>query len=77
MVTQQKLGMDFVACTSKKYFPDAKLVEYCEGVAKEQEQPLHWTEDVKEGTKDADVIYTDVWVSMVNRMRSGRNVFMI
>ena len=35
MVTCAKLGMDFVACTSKKYFPDAKLVEYCEGVAKE------------------------------------------
>lgn len=64
MVTCAKLGMDFVACTSKKYFPDAKLVEYCEGVAKETGATITLTEDVKEGTKDADVIYTDVWVSM-------------
>ena len=64
MVTCAKLGMDFVACTSKKYFPDAKLVEYCEGVAKETGASITLTEDVKEGTKDADVIYTDVWVSM-------------
>ena len=64
MVTCAKLGMDFVACTSKKYFPDAKLVEYCEGVAKETGASITLTEDVNEGTKDADVIYTDVWVSM-------------
>lgn len=48
----------------QKYFPDAKLVEYCEGVAKETGASITLTEDVKEGTKDADVIYTDVWVSM-------------
>ena len=41
-----------------------KLVEYCEGVAKETGASITLTEDVKEGTKDADVIYTDVWVSM-------------
>ena len=59
MVTCAKLGMDFVACTSKKYFPDAKLVEYCEGVAKETGASITLTEDVKEGTKDADVIYKE------------------
>ena len=64
MVTCAKLGMDFVACTSKKYFPDAKLVEYCEDVAKETGASITLTEDVEAGTKGADVIYTDVWVSM-------------
>ena len=64
MVTCAKLGMDFVACTSKKYFPDEKLIAYCEDVAKETGATLTFTEDVKAGTKDADVIYTDVWVSM-------------
>ena len=64
MVTCEKLGMDFVACTSKKYFPDEKLIAYCEDVAKETGATLTFTEDVKAGTKDADVIYTDVWVSM-------------
>lgn len=64
MVTCAKLGMDFVACTSKKYFPEQELVDYCKGVAKETGASIALTEDVAEGTKDADVIYTDVWVSM-------------
>jgi ornithine carbamoyltransferase len=64
MVTCAKLGMDFVACTSKKYFPDDKLVAYCKDVAKETGATITLTEDVSEATKDADVIYTDVWVSM-------------
>lgn len=64
MVTCAKLGMDFVACTNKKYFPDAKLVETCEAIAKETGASITLTESVAEGCKDADVIYTDVWVSM-------------
>lgn len=64
MVTCAKLGMDFVACTSSKYFPDSELVAYCEDVAKETGASITLTEDVAEGTRDADVIYTDVWVSM-------------
>ena len=64
MVTCAKLGMHFVACTNKNYFPDKELVAYCESVAKETGATITLTEDVAEGTKDADVIYTDVWVSM-------------
>lgn len=64
MVTCAKLGMHFVACTSKNYFPDKELVAYCENVAKETGATITLTEDVAEGTKNADVIYTDVWVSM-------------
>lgn len=64
MVTCAKLGMDFVACTNKKYFPNDELVAYCKDVAKETGATITLTEDVTEGTKDADVIYTDVWVSM-------------
>ena len=64
MVPCAKFGMDFVACTSKKYFPEQELVDYCKGVAKETGATITLTEDVAEGTKDADVIYTDVWVSM-------------
>ncbi len=59
-----KLGMHFVACTNKKYFPNEELVQYCEGVAKETGATITLTEDVAEATRDADVIYTDVWVSM-------------
>ena len=64
MVTCAKLGMDFVACTSKKYFPNDELVDYCRKVAAGTGASITLTEDVAEGTKDADVIYTDVWVSM-------------
>ena len=64
MVASAKMGMNFVACTTKNYFPDEELIRTCEEYAKESGATLTFTEDVMEGTKDADVIYTDVWVSM-------------
>ncbi len=64
MVVCAKLGMHFTACTAKKYFPDAALVKECEAIAKETKATITLTEDVEAGTKGADVIYTDVWVSM-------------
>lgn len=64
MIACSKLGMHFVACTTKEYFPDEALVETCKGYAKESGATITLTEDAKEGTKDADVICTDVWVSM-------------
>ncbi len=64
MIACTKMGLHFVACTSPKYFPDPSLVELCEGYAAESGGSVTLTDDVKEGTKDADVLYTDVWVSM-------------
>ena len=64
MVACAKLGIHFVACTNRKYFPENQLVEYCEEVAARTGATIRLTEDVAEATKDADVIYTDVWVSM-------------
>lgn len=64
MVTCAKMGMNFVACAPKSYFPDAELVATCEAIAKETGATITLTEDAMEGTKNADVIYTDVWVSM-------------
>ncbi len=64
MVACAKLGMNFVACTNPNYFPDSSLVEYCMEVAKETGASITLTEDVQEAARDADVIYTDVWVSM-------------
>ena len=64
MIACAKMGMHFTACTSEKYFPDRELVEICEGYARESGGTVTLTEDVGAGTKDADVIYTDVWVSM-------------
>lgn len=64
MITCAKMGMDFVACTAKEYFPSPSLVEECQEYAKASGGSITLTEDVVSGTKDADVIYTDVWVSM-------------
>ncbi len=64
MIVCAKMGMDFVACTSKEYFPADDLVQQCEEYAKASGGSITLTEDVMTGTKDADVIYTDVWVSM-------------
>lgn len=64
MVTCAKLGMHFTACTTRKYFPDEALVEQCREIASSTGASITLTEDVEAGTKGADVIYTDVWVSM-------------
>ena len=64
MITCAKLGLHFTACTSRAYFPDEKLVEECREYAKASGGTITLTEDVKAGTAGADVIYTDVWVSM-------------
>ncbi len=64
MVGCAKLGMHFVACAPKKYFPDPALVAQCEAIAAETGATLEFNEDAIAATKGAHVIYTDVWVSM-------------
>ncbi len=64
MVGCAKMGMHFVACAPKKYFPSDELVNECMAVAKSTGATLEFIEDPMVATKDADVIYTDVWVSM-------------
>ena len=64
MVGCAKMGLNFTACAPAKYFPDKALIEECEAIAKESGAKLQFIEDPIEATKNADVIYTDVWVSM-------------
>ena len=64
MVGCAKMGMHFVACAPKKYFPDAALIKECEEIAKETGAILEFIEDPTVATKGAKVLYTDVWVSM-------------
>ena len=64
MVACAKMGMHFTACTTAKYFPDKTLVEECRAIAALTGGSITLTEDVTAGTTGADVIYTDVWVSM-------------
>ena len=64
MVGCAKMGLDFVACAPKKYFPDPALVERCQAVAAETGATLSFCENPAEAVRGANVIYTDVWVSM-------------
>ena len=64
MVGCAKMGMHFVACAPEAYFPNAELVAQCQAVAAETGATLEFITDPMEATKGADVIYTDVWVSM-------------
>lgn len=64
MVGCAKMGMHFVACAPAKYFPDAALVEKCRAIAAETGAVLEFVEEPEVAVKGADVIYTDVWVSM-------------
>ena len=64
MVTCAKMGMNFVACAPRNYFPDPELLATCGAIAAQTGGSITLTEDVKAATKDADIIYTDVWVSM-------------
>lgn len=64
MVGCVKMGMQFTACAPAKYFPNAKLTEICQGIAKETGAVICFEEDPVKAVENADVIYTDVWVSM-------------
>jgi len=64
MVGSAKMGLDFVACAPKAYWPTEELTNTCKELAKLSGGSIMQTEDILEGVKDADVIYTDVWVSM-------------
>ena len=64
MVGCAKMGLEFVACAPKKYFPDAALIAQCQEIASQTGAKLSFCEDPMEAVKGANVIYTDVWVSM-------------
>ncbi len=64
MIACAKMGLHFTACAPKELFPAQELVEAAKGLAAESGGSVTLTEDVREGTREADVIYTDIWVSM-------------
>ena len=64
MVACAKMGLNFTACAPKALFPAQELVDTCRAIAAENGCTVTLTEDVKEGAANADVIYTDIWVSM-------------
>ncbi len=64
MVGCAKMGLNFTACAPEKYFPDSSLVDECKKIAKESGSKLCFEEDPIKATKNADIIYTDIWVSM-------------
>lgn len=64
MVGCLKMGINFSICAPKKYFPDEQLIDICKSISKSTNTNLIFEEDPIIATKDADIIYTDVWLSM-------------
>lgn len=64
MVGCAKMGLNFTACAPEKYFPDKALIAKCQEIAKETGAIINFETDPKKAVENADVIYTDVWVSM-------------
>ncbi len=64
MVACAKMGMHFTAVSNKKYYPNEELIKTCQDIASKTGAIIDFNEDPIEGTKGADVIYTDIWVSM-------------
>ncbi len=64
MVGCAKMGMHFVACAPKKYWPNQELVNECKAIAKETGATIEFDENPMTATRGANAIYTDVWVSM-------------
>jgi len=64
MIACAKMGINFTACAPKELFPSEELVEKAKEIASSSRGSVRLTEDIKEGTTGADVIYTDIWVSM-------------
>jgi ornithine carbamoyltransferase len=73
MVISSKLGMHFACCAPSELFPEEELVNECRKICEETGGSITLTEDIMEGTKDADAIYTDVWVSMGEPMELWEN----
>jgi ornithine carbamoyltransferase len=64
MVACAKLGVNFTACAPKEYFPEQELIDTCMEIAKQNGSTINFETDPMKATKNADVIATDVWVSM-------------
>ncbi|MCD7956472.1 MAG: ornithine carbamoyltransferase [Lachnospiraceae bacterium] len=64
MIGCAKMGMHFTACTAKEYFPNPELIALCQSYASESGGSVTLTDSVGQGAADADILYTDVWVSM-------------
>ncbi len=70
MVTGAKCGMHITLCANRTYFPDSELVKECKAIAEQTGGSITLEEDPRAGAKDADVLYTDVWVSMGEPMEA-------
>lgn len=64
MVGAAKMGLDFTICAPNTYFPSSELVDFCRSIAADTGAEIKLSSDPIEATKNAEILYTDVWVSM-------------
>ena len=64
MVACAKMGLNYTACAPKQFWPEQALIDTCRKIAAENRCEVRMTEDPEAGAKGADVLYTDIWVSM-------------
>ena len=77
MIGCAKMGLHYVVASPKSLFPDAELVALCEGYAKESGGSIAVYDDAKEAVKNADIVYTDVWISMGEEDKTAERVALL
>jgi len=77
MIGCAKMGLHYVVAAPKSLFPDAELVALCEGYAKQSGGSITVYEDAKKAVQDADIVYTDVWISMGEEEKTAERVALL
>ncbi len=77
MIGSSKMGVDFVIAAPRELWPEEALVEQCREYAKESGASIEITDDPKAAVKNADIIYTDVWVSMGEEAKSAERILLL
>lgn len=77
MIGCSKMGLNFAIGSPESLFPEENLIKLCEGYAKESGSTIKITSDVKEAVKNADIIYTDVWISMGEEDKKAERVALL
>ncbi|MPW27261.1 ornithine carbamoyltransferase [Alkalibaculum sp. M08DMB] len=77
MIGAAKIGMDFVAVAPKELFPDSDFIDEIKSISLANGGTIQVTENIEQGVKNADVLYTDVWISMGEEDKAKERIEML